>query len=96
MSPNQNLKNFQNIFERIILGLNIVRGVFRTKSNIYGESLTEISIGGVRLGPKYTSDIQTFVRKTQQKFVSCQNKLLANSFFQRKVLVLQQLKVFVW
>ena len=50
MSPNQNLKNFQNIFERIILGLNIVRGVFRTKSNIYGESLTEISIGGVRLG----------------------------------------------
>ena len=27
---------------------------------------------------KYTSDIQTFERKTQQKFVSCQNKLLAS------------------
>ena len=27
----------------------------------------------VRLGSKYTSDIQTFEKKTHQKFVSCQN-----------------------
>ena len=41
----------------------------------------------VRLGSKYTSDIQTFERKTQQKFVSCQNKILAKSFFQRNLLI---------
>ena len=41
------------------------------------------SIRDVRLVPKYISDIQTFERKTQQKFVSRQNKLLAKSFFQR-------------
>ena len=39
----------------------------------------------------YTSDIQTFEKKTQQKFVSCQNKVLANSFFQRKLLALSHL-----
>ena len=32
----------------------------------------------VQLGSKYTSDSQTFEKKTQQKFTSCQNKLLAN------------------
>ena len=41
-----------------------------------------------RLGSKYTSDIQTPERKTQQKFVSCQNKLLINLFFQRGLLTL--------
>ena len=40
------------------------------------------------LDSEYTSDIHTFERKTQQKFVSCQSKLLADSFFQRKLLAL--------
>ena len=40
----------------------------------------------VQLGSKYTSDISTFEKKTQQKFFSCENKLLANSFFQRNLL----------
>ena len=53
------------------------------------------SIRDVRLGSKYTSDVQTFERKTQQKFVSCQDKLLSNSFFQRKLLALKHLWVFV-
>ena len=39
------------------------------------------SIKDIQLGCKYTSDIQTFERKNQQKFISCQNKLLANSLF---------------
>ena len=37
-------------------------------------------------GCKYTSDIQIFERKTQQKFVSSQYELLANSFFRRKLI----------
>ena len=37
-------------------------------------------------GCKYTSDIQTFERKAQQKFVSSQYKFLANSFFRRKLI----------
>ena len=33
----------------------------------------------VRLGSKYTFDVQAFENKTEQNFVSSQNELLANS-----------------
>ena len=88
--------NFQNIFGRLLLGLTIVRGVFRTQWNIYDEAYWRKQLGKIvkifhlrcpRLGSKNTSDIQTCERKTQQKFASCQNKLLANPFFRRRCLL---------
>ena len=36
----------------------------------------------------WNSNIETFERKTQHKFVLCQNKLFANSFFQEKLFAL--------
>ena len=95
--------NFQNIFGRLLLGLTIVRGVFRTQWNIYDEAYWRKQLGKIvkifhlrrpRLGSKNTSDIQSWERKTQQKSISCQNKLLANSFLQKTLLALQHLKVF--
>ena len=67
-STNENVENFQNNFGQLLLGLKLLT-IFTKKS-----------IRDVRLSPKYTSDIQTFEGETQQKFVSLQNKLLANSF----------------
>ena len=34
----RNLKNFQNIFARLLLGLAIIRGVFRTESKIFDKA----------------------------------------------------------
>ena len=91
-STDQSFKNFLNIFGRLLLGLTIIRGIFRTLSNIYNEAicknnwgleavyyfLKKYSIRDVQLGSKYSCDTQTFERKTRQKFTSYQNELLAN------------------
>ena len=57
--------------------------------------LQKYSILDLWLGSKNTSNIQTFERKSQQRFVSCQNKLLTKSFFQRNLLALWYLYAFV-
>ena len=57
--------------------------------------MQKYSILDLWLGSKNTSNIQTFERKSQQRFVSCQNKLLTKSFFQRNLLALWYLYAFV-
>ena len=51
------------------------------------------SIRDVRQDSKYTSDIQTFERKTQQKSVSCKNKLLTRESFSLRNIYKSLLKV---
>ena len=54
-------------------------------------TLTNNSSKDVWLSSKYTLVTETFERRTQQKFVSCQNKLLVKSFFQKNFLTLYHL-----
>ena len=54
-------------------------------------TLTNNSSKDVWLSSKYTPVTETFERRTQQKFVSCQNKLLIKSFFQKNFLTLYHL-----